>query len=318
MRLGSHIKRATSAFGVKPCAPCRRRAARLDTAFSSDAEYLTDVARAMTDRGVPARQAKKMALALMKRVLGMKRRRVPAERAANAILGTRTARDSAFDFSALLPEFITESKASFGQRAGDRSKGKKVTYNEFKDFGDKRKKGLKGYIDSYVKALTHIEGEKPSERIPVSVRKRAMKILDRNYDPYHTRLGVNKLRDMGIRLRSSGLNVSQTAAEYLASEWMDKRGVALRTDQRQRDPQKREGERHPLHGGTCYTCQAAAVGLRDRRPEGGELSPACARHADPRVKSYPACVYCAGRVKKGGVTIDREHAHQKCHKEACR
>jgi hypothetical protein len=33
----------------------------------------------------------------------------------------------------------------------------------------------------------------------------------------------------------------------------------------------------------CYACEGAVVGKRDRRPEGGELEHACARHADPRV-----------------------------------
>lgn len=31
----------------------------------------------------------------------------------------------------------------------------------------------------------------------------------------------------------------------------------------------------------CYACDGAVTGLRDRRPEGGKLEPACPRHADP-------------------------------------
>lgn len=30
----------------------------------------------------------------------------------------------------------------------------------------------------------------------------------------------------------------------------------------------------------CYACDARAIGTRDRRPEGGQLERACARHAD--------------------------------------
>lgn len=33
-------------------------------------------------------------------------------------------------------------------------------------------------------------------------------------------------------------------------------------------------------GDRCYACDARAVGTRDRRPEGGQLERACARHAD--------------------------------------
>jgi len=31
----------------------------------------------------------------------------------------------------------------------------------------------------------------------------------------------------------------------------------------------------------CYACDEPAVGLRDRRPEGGRLEIGCLRHADP-------------------------------------
>lgn len=34
---------------------------------------------------------------------------------------------------------------------------------------------------------------------------------------------------------------------------------------------------------TCYACGENAVGLRDRRPEGGAVCGACARHAEPGV-----------------------------------
>lgn len=33
----------------------------------------------------------------------------------------------------------------------------------------------------------------------------------------------------------------------------------------------------------CYGCDSAGAGLRDRRPEGGDLEMACDRHRDPRL-----------------------------------
>lgn len=33
----------------------------------------------------------------------------------------------------------------------------------------------------------------------------------------------------------------------------------------------------------CYACDATAVGLRDRRPEGGKVERACVRHTDPTI-----------------------------------
>lgn len=75
--------------------------------------------------------------------------------------------------------------------------------------------------------------------------------------------------------------------------------------------------RLPFHGGTCYACQATAVGFRDRRPEGGSLEPACGRHADPTVASFDACVYCDGPVRAGSLVIDSEFAHKGCHEGAC-
>jgi len=35
----------------------------------------------------------------------------------------------------------------------------------------------------------------------------------------------------------------------------------------------------------CYACDASAVGVRDRAPEGLELGSACARPADPTLQS---------------------------------
>lgn len=31
---------------------------------------------------------------------------------------------------------------------------------------------------------------------------------------------------------------------------------------------------------SCYACEAPAVGVRDRRPEGGKVELACTRHAE--------------------------------------
>jgi hypothetical protein len=71
----------------------------------------------------------------------------------------------------------------------------------------------------------------------------------------------------------------------------------------------------PFHGGYCYACGVKATGLRDRRLEGGHVEAACPRHADPRIPTYCACVYCDGPVRKGSITIDADFAHAKCHVE---
>ncbi|HTQ41883.1 MAG TPA: hypothetical protein VMI75_03930 [Polyangiaceae bacterium] len=77
-------------------------------------------------------------------------------------------------------------------------------------------------------------------------------------------------------------------------------------------------ERIPFHGGRCYACGAAAVGLRDRRPEGGDLEAACRRHADPTIPTYEACIFCDAPVRAGSLVIDGEFAHKKCLKEESR
>lgn len=42
-----------------------------------------------------------------------------------------------------------------------------------------------------------------------------------------------------------------------------------------------------LNAHRCYACDARAIGTRDRRPEGGELEQACARHMDAGVIQPP-------------------------------
>lgn len=74
----------------------------------------------------------------------------------------------------------------------------------------------------------------------------------------------------------------------------------------------------PFHGGTCYACGARATGLRDRRPEGGDLEPACNRHKDPRIQTYDACIFCDGPVRTGSLVIDGDFAHAKCVREESR
>lgn len=70
--------------------------------------------------------------------------------------------------------------------------------------------------------------------------------------------------------------------------------------------------------GRCYACDAKVVGVRDRRPEGGEVEMACARHADPTIAVRAVCMYCGMSVRRGSITIDTEHAHRACHVDACR
>lgn len=71
--------------------------------------------------------------------------------------------------------------------------------------------------------------------------------------------------------------------------------------------------RAPFHGGRCYACDAKATGLRDRQPEGGSVEPACARHADPTIAVYCACIYCNGAIRSGSLDVDGLFAHKSCH-----
>lgn len=66
----------------------------------------------------------------------------------------------------------------------------------------------------------------------------------------------------------------------------------------------------------CYACDAQASGVRDRRPEGGIVEAACARHADPTIAAYAACYMCLGA--RPSIAIDSELlVHKKCHAEDC-
>lgn len=65
----------------------------------------------------------------------------------------------------------------------------------------------------------------------------------------------------------------------------------------------------------CYACSGRTVGVRDRRPEGGEVEPACARHADPTLWAVAVCMYCDG--PNPSLDVDGDFAHKKCHAEAC-
>jgi len=68
----------------------------------------------------------------------------------------------------------------------------------------------------------------------------------------------------------------------------------------------------------CYACGACATGLRDRRPEGGEIEMACPRHAEPGIRPVLCCMYCNEPTRKGSLVIDGDQAHAACHREACR
>jgi len=74
----------------------------------------------------------------------------------------------------------------------------------------------------------------------------------------------------------------------------------------------------PFFGGRCYACDRKAVGFRDKREEGGELEAACTRHADPRVKVRPACIYCSGTVRKGSLVVGDMNVHAACQAEQSR
>lgn len=71
----------------------------------------------------------------------------------------------------------------------------------------------------------------------------------------------------------------------------------------------------PYHTRHCYACDSKnARGVRDHRPEGGVVEAACARHADPTIRAFAACMYCSG--PRPTVDIDGSFAHKKCHAAA--
>jgi hypothetical protein len=67
----------------------------------------------------------------------------------------------------------------------------------------------------------------------------------------------------------------------------------------------------------CYACDSTrAVGVRDRRPEGGVVEAACQRHYDPTIKAHASCLYCSG--PRPSTLVGNDFAHKKCHAEASR
>lgn len=69
---------------------------------------------------------------------------------------------------------------------------------------------------------------------------------------------------------------------------------------------------------TCYCCDAMAVGLRDQRPEGGMVEPACKRHMDPTLRSHAACSLCEDPVRAGSLVVDGRYVHKRCERDAAR
>jgi len=62
----------------------------------------------------------------------------------------------------------------------------------------------------------------------------------------------------------------------------------------------------------CYACDSRAVGYRQSKP-GAKLEEACARHADPSIKTFPACIFCSG--PRPTRVIDGDFAHLGCLRE---
>jgi hypothetical protein len=89
---------------------------------------------------------------------------------------------------------------------------------------------------------------------------------------------------------------------------------------RERAQAEPKPERVPFYGGEkCYACDAKPVGLADRRHDAeGAYMPACERHRNLTIRTYDACIYCNGQVRKGSLSIDGEFAHKSCHAEASR
>lgn len=75
----------------------------------------------------------------------------------------------------------------------------------------------------------------------------------------------------------------------------------------------------PFFGGRCcYACDAAPVGLVERYYAGRRYyEVACARHADPSIRIFQACIYCTTPVRRGSLCVDGNFAHAACHAEVC-
>jgi hypothetical protein len=77
----------------------------------------------------------------------------------------------------------------------------------------------------------------------------------------------------------------------------------------------RHAKRVPFSTRKCYACDSReAVGVRDRRQEGGMIEAACVRHADPTIPAYPACALCSGPIKPNSYDVDGTLIHKACHK----
>lgn len=73
----------------------------------------------------------------------------------------------------------------------------------------------------------------------------------------------------------------------------------------------------PASSAQCYACDSKAVGVTHHN---GKVKDACKRHADPKAKVVPHCMYCATPVRKGSLPIDTEgdFAHRACYREDVR
>ena len=71
--------------------------------------------------------------------------------------------------------------------------------------------------------------------------------------------------------------------------------------------------RVPVYRAACYACDARATGAAEHR---GTFVPACARHADPSIRAFAACIYCSGPVRSDSADIDGDFAHVTCHRAA--
>ena len=119
--------------------------------------------------------------------------------------------------------------------------------------------------------------------------------------------------------------------------WLDQHGYRHASAQKQKTPHpypmsshaKKDSEHArgharkstkslPFSTRKCYACDSEAVGVRDRRPEGGMIEAACARHADPTIPAYPACYICNGRIRPTSYDVDGTWVHKACHAEDSR
>jgi hypothetical protein len=169
------------------------------------------------------------------------------------------------------------------------------------------KKHLDNWLDQHGYRHEHARKQKtPPPYGALSSRATAEKVLWNLYSA-DGRWAGDVLADNAkeaTRLGGRGVKSAQRVESYVVSPRMSHA--------------RKPTERLPFSTRKCYACDAEAIGVRDRRPEGGMIEAACARHADPTIKAFPACAICGGHIRPTSYDVDGTFVHKACHAEDLR